>query len=124
MQERRRNALILLIVLGLIAASVAVIASKKARLGLDLKGGVQLIYQGKTTADIKTAYMFIESATPQGQAARFSAVKQVDIKADAYEYLYPRTDYQTDTVALINEMRKGDEVGAARIASGLKQKGT
>ena len=29
-----------------------------------------------------------------------------------------------DTVALINEMRKGNEAGAARIASGLKQKGT
>ena len=28
-----------------------------------------------------------------------------------------------DTVALINEMRKGNEAGAARIASGLKQKG-
>jgi len=27
-------------------------------------------------------------------------------------------------VALINEMRKGNEAGAARIASGLKQKGT
>jgi hypothetical protein len=28
-----------------------------------------------------------------------------------------------DTVALINEMRKGNEAGAARIVSGLKQKG-
>src|SRR5947209_6163056 len=53
MQDRRRNALILLIVLGLIAASVAVIAAKKARLGLDLKGGGQLIYQGKPTAQSK-----------------------------------------------------------------------
>jgi hypothetical protein len=29
-----------------------------------------------------------------------------------------------DTVALINEMRKGNEAGAARIVSGLQQKGS
>ncbi len=53
MTDRRRNTLILLIVAGLIAASVAVIASKKTRLGLDLKGGVQLVYQAKPTAQSK-----------------------------------------------------------------------
>src|SRR5664280_2115484 len=53
MTDRRRNALILLIVAGLIAASVAVIATKKTRLGLDLKGGVQLVYQAKPTAQSK-----------------------------------------------------------------------
>jgi SecD/SecF fusion protein len=53
MGDRRRNALILLIVAGLIAASVAVIATKKTRLGLDLKGGVQLVYQGRPTAQAK-----------------------------------------------------------------------
>jgi SecD/SecF fusion protein len=53
MTDRRRNALILLIVVGLIAASVAVIAGKKTRLGLDLKGGVELVYQGKPTAQAK-----------------------------------------------------------------------
>jgi SecD/SecF fusion protein len=53
MTDRRRNALILLIVAGLIAASVAVIASKKTRLGLDLKGGVELVYQAKPTAQSK-----------------------------------------------------------------------
>jgi SecD/SecF fusion protein len=53
MTDRRRNALILLIVAGLIAASLAVIATKKTRLGLDLKGGVELVYQGKPTAQSK-----------------------------------------------------------------------
>src|SRR5580698_1759206 len=53
MIDPRRNALILLIVLGLIAASVAVIATKKTRLGLDLKGGVQLVYQARPTAQSK-----------------------------------------------------------------------
>jgi SecD/SecF fusion protein len=53
MQDRRRNALILLLVLGLMAGSLAVIAAKKTRLGLDLKGGVELVYQGKPTAQSK-----------------------------------------------------------------------
>ena len=49
MNPRRRNGLILLLVAGLVAASVATIALKKTRLGLDLKGGVELIYQAKPT---------------------------------------------------------------------------
>jgi SecD/SecF fusion protein len=38
---------------GLIAASAAVIATTKTQLGLDLKGGVQLVYQGKPTPQAK-----------------------------------------------------------------------
>ena len=49
MTDRRRHGLILLLVAGLVAASVAVIAVKKTVLGLDLKGGVELVYQGKPT---------------------------------------------------------------------------
>src|SRR5262245_9712914 len=53
MTDRRRNLLILLLVAGLVAASFAVIATKKTRLGLDLKGGVELVYQAKPTAQAK-----------------------------------------------------------------------
>src|SRR6476646_442284 len=53
MQDRRRNVLILAVVIGLIAASLVVIGSKTTRLGLDLKGGVELVYQGKPTAQSK-----------------------------------------------------------------------
>ena len=49
MSDRRRNALVLLVVLGLVAASVAVIVTKPTRLGLDLQGGVQLVYEGRPT---------------------------------------------------------------------------
>src|SRR2546423_1145889 len=49
MSDRRRNGLILLVVAGLIAASALVLVTKKTRLGLDLKGGVELVYQGKPT---------------------------------------------------------------------------
>ncbi len=49
MTDRQRNGFILLLVLGLLAASVAVIATHQTRLGLDLKGGVELVYQGTPT---------------------------------------------------------------------------
>src|SRR3954463_4943701 len=54
MSERRRHLLVLLIVLGLIAGSAAVIATQSTKLGLDLQGGVQLIYQGKPTPPKKS----------------------------------------------------------------------
>jgi SecD/SecF fusion protein len=49
MSDRRRNLFILLAVVGLIAASAVGIATKETRLGLDLQGGVQLVYQAKPT---------------------------------------------------------------------------
>jgi SecD/SecF fusion protein len=49
MTERRRNILILVLVGALLAAAVAVLATKPTRLGLDLKGGVELVYQAKAT---------------------------------------------------------------------------
>src|ERR1035438_4734525 len=53
MTDRRRNLFILLIVAGLIAGSLAAVVVKKTRLGLDLKGGVELVYQAKPTAQAK-----------------------------------------------------------------------
>src|SRR5579884_3828036 len=50
MTDRQRNVFILALVVGLIAGSVFVIAVNKTFLGLDLKGGVQLVYQGRPTA--------------------------------------------------------------------------
>ncbi len=47
--KRRRNTFILLFVLALIAVSGVVIANKETQLGLDLKGGVQLVLQGRPT---------------------------------------------------------------------------
>src|SRR6185437_11493726 len=55
MTDRQRNGFILLLVLGLVLASLVVIAgipggavkAKKTVLGLDLKGGVELVYQGR-----------------------------------------------------------------------------
>ncbi|MGH2975853.1 MAG: protein translocase subunit SecD [Solirubrobacterales bacterium] len=49
MGKRRKHVFVLLFVLGLIAVSGLVIASKETKLGLDLKGGVQLVLQGRPT---------------------------------------------------------------------------
>jgi len=51
--RRRRNAFVLLFVLALIVVSALVVANKQTRLGLDLKGGVQLVYQGTPTGESK-----------------------------------------------------------------------
>src|SRR5688500_4987569 len=49
MSDRRRSLFILLLVFGLIAASAVVVAPKETKLGLDLQGGVQLVYEGQPT---------------------------------------------------------------------------
>jgi SecD/SecF fusion protein len=49
MTDRRRNLFVLLLIAGLLAGSIFVIATQTTRLGLDLKGGVSLIYQAKPT---------------------------------------------------------------------------
>ncbi|MFM8560545.1 MAG: protein translocase subunit SecD [Solirubrobacterales bacterium] len=49
MSDRRRNLFVLLFVAGLVAASLAVIFTKPTKLGLDLRGGVALVYQAKPT---------------------------------------------------------------------------
>jgi SecD/SecF fusion protein len=53
MTRRRSNIFVLLFVLGLIVVSGLVVASKPTRLGLDLKGGTELIYQGTPTGKVK-----------------------------------------------------------------------
>ncbi|HEV3046593.1 MAG TPA: protein translocase subunit SecD [Solirubrobacteraceae bacterium] len=62
MTDRRRNALILLVVAGLIAVSALMIGTKKTLLGLELKGGVQLTYQAKPTAQSKVTPETLERA--------------------------------------------------------------
>jgi SecD/SecF fusion protein len=49
MTSRRRNLLVIALTIGLLVASAAVIVTKETKLGLDLKGGVELVYQGEPT---------------------------------------------------------------------------
>src|SRR5687768_11182370 len=57
MTSRRRNFAILAVVVGLLIGAVLLVlpgspAEKKTRLGLDLKGGVELIYEGRPTPQV------------------------------------------------------------------------
>jgi SecD/SecF fusion protein len=49
MGTRRRHLFVLLFVVGLVAVSAIVIAGKETKLGLDLQGGLELVYQGQPT---------------------------------------------------------------------------
>jgi SecD/SecF fusion protein len=51
MGNRRRYFFVLLFVIGLVAVSAIVIASKETKLGLDLQGGLELVYQGQPTGN-------------------------------------------------------------------------
>src|SRR5918911_1793291 len=54
MTSRTRNFSILGLVLVLLAASAFVIEDKSTKLGLDLKGGIELVYQGQPTPQVPT----------------------------------------------------------------------
>ena len=47
MSERRRNLLVLLLVVGLLLGSLVVVLNQPTKLGLDLQGGVELVYEAK-----------------------------------------------------------------------------
>src|SRR3954453_20276751 len=49
MGTRRGHIFVLLFVVGLVAVSAIVIAGKETKLGLDLQGGLELVYEGQPT---------------------------------------------------------------------------
>ncbi len=73
MGKKRRNLFVLLFVLGLVIVSALIIASKETKLGLDLQGGLELVYQGQPTGtatsvsgeDIEDSISIIEKRTNQ-----------------------------------------------------------
>jgi SecD/SecF fusion protein len=52
MANRRRNLIILVLVLALLAGSSWLISDKRTVLGLDLRGGVELVYEGRPSAQV------------------------------------------------------------------------
>jgi SecD/SecF fusion protein len=54
MGTQRRRLFVLLFVLALVVVSALVIAAKPTRLGLDLEGGLELVYQGQPTGKVET----------------------------------------------------------------------
>lgn len=77
----------------------------------------QLAYRGAQTYDLVGAYLILESTAERAEADRLSAPRQLEIKADPYEYAYERLDYQTEAVvpakAIPQQLRK--EVAAFKL---------
>jgi SecD/SecF fusion protein len=73
MANRRRNLFVLLFVVGLVGVSALIIVQKETKLGLDLQGGLELVYQGQPTRagetvsgqDIEDSIGIIEARTNQ-----------------------------------------------------------
>ena len=107
MSDRRRNLFVLLAVLGLIAASLAVVATKPTRLGLDLQGGVQLVYEARPTKQQPTV-------TPDGLDRALDIMRdRVDALGVAEPELQRSGDRQVDVSlpGVKNAERAADQVG-------------
>ena len=77
----------------------------------------------RTAATLQNNLAVIDQAISESRAAVRSQPASEPAQQSLIEGFKTKIGLLQDTVALINEMRKGNEAGAARIASGLKQKG-
>jgi len=77
----------------------------------------------RTAATLQKNLAVIDQAISESRAAVRSEPASEPAQQSLIEGFKTKIGLLQDTVALINEMRKGNEAGAARIVSGLKQKG-
>jgi anti-sigma factor ChrR (cupin superfamily) len=77
----------------------------------------------KTAATLQKNLAVIDQAISESRAAMRSQPASEPAQQSLVENFKTKIALLQDTVALINEMRKGNEAGAARIVSGLKTKG-
>jgi anti-sigma factor RsiW len=77
----------------------------------------------RTAATLQKNLAVIDQAISESRAAVRLQPASEPARESLIEGFKTKIGLLQDTVALINEMRKGNEAGAARIASGLKQKG-
>jgi len=77
----------------------------------------------RTAATLQKNLAVIDQAISESRAALRSQPASEPAQASLIENFKTKIGLLQDTVALINEMRKGNEAGAARIVSGLKEKG-
>ena len=77
----------------------------------------------RTAATLQKNLAVIDQAISESRAAMRAQPASEPAKQSLIENFKTKITLLQDTVALINEMRKGNEAGAARIVSGLKQKG-
>ena len=77
----------------------------------------------RTAATLQKNLEVIDQAISESRAAMRAQPASEPAQQSLIENFKTKIALLQDTVALINEMRKGNEAGAARIVSGLKNKG-
>ena len=77
----------------------------------------------RTAATLQKNLAVIDQAIGESRAAVRAQPASEPAQQSLIENFKTKIGLLQDTVALINEMRKGNEAGAAQIVSGLKQKG-
>jgi len=107
MTDKRRNRIILGVFALLLVGAVFAIATKPTRLGLDLRGGVELIYQGRPTPKVP-------KVTPQ---AIDDAIKTIQERTNSLGVSEPeiqpqgRDEISIGLPAVQNAARAEQEVG-------------
>jgi len=97
---------------------------EKAIKGLEqIASAEQNALDPRTAATLQKNLAVIDQAITESRAAVRSEPASEPAQRSLLENFKSKIALLQDTVALINEMRKGNEAGAARIVSGLKQKG-
>jgi anti-sigma factor RsiW len=79
--------------------------------------------KGLDAATLQKNLAVIDQAISESRAAMRAQPASEPAQQSLIENFKTKIALLQDTVALINEMRKGNEAGAARIVSGLKNKG-
>jgi hypothetical protein len=93
-----------------------------------INGLEQIANAGQGTLDPQTASTLqknlsvIDQAISESRAAVHAQPNSEPAQASLLDNFRTKVGLLQDTVSLINEMRKGNDAGAARIVSGLKQK--
>jgi hypothetical protein len=89
--------------------------------------GLELIATDRTTLDMETADVLqanltvLDGAIGESREALKNEPENDVAQESLFEALRNKVALLQDTIALINEMRKGNQEGAARIVSGLNQ---
>jgi len=97
---------------------------EKAIKGLEqIANAEQDVFDPKTAATLQKNLAVIDQAISESRAALRAEPASEPAQESLLESFKAKMGLLQDTVALINEMRKGNDAGAARIVSGLKPKG-
>ncbi len=78
----------------------------------------------QTASTLEKNLAVVDQAISESRAALKAQPGNEPAQQSLLENFKTKVALLQDTVSLINEMRKGSELGAARLVTGIKQKGT